>query len=99
MAGERAYYVYIMSNPSGITYVGVTNDVFRRVLEHKTGALEGFSKRYETKNLVYYEEFQYIHDAIFREKQIKAWRKEKKRTLIRTTNPRWDDLSKEWFTS
>jgi putative endonuclease len=94
---ERAYYVYIMSNNAGITYIGVTNDLFRRVNEHKTGALPGFTRKHKTHKLVYYEEFQYIEDAIFREKQIKAYSKEKKRNLIKSINPKWMDLSVDWY--
>jgi len=96
MKYERAYYVYIMSNKAGITYVGVTNDLFRRVSEHKAGALPGFTKRNKTHKLVYYEEYQYIEDAILREKQIKSYRKEKKRDLIKSINPKWSDLSADW---
>lgn len=93
---DKTYYVYIMSNPAGITYVGVTNDLYRRVQEHKSGTVPGFATANKTRKLVYYEEFQYIHDAIFREKQIKSWRKEKKRALIRSFNVKWTDISKEW---
>ena len=88
------YYVYIMSNNAGITYIGVTNNIARRVEEHKTGKFPGFSKRYKTHKLVYYEEHQYINDAIYREKQIKTWRQQKKRDLITFLNPKWEDLSK-----
>jgi putative endonuclease len=93
---DRLYYVYIMSNTAGITYIGVTNDLYRRVQEHKSGTIPGFAAANKTRKLVYYEEFHYIHDAIFREKQIKSWRGEKKRALIKKANPKWDDLSKEW---
>jgi putative endonuclease len=97
-AGEKpTYYVYIVSNPAGITYIGVTNDIFRRMQEHKSEALPGFSRTNKTNKLVYYEEFQYINDAIEREKQIKTWRKEKKRNLIKSVNPKWKDLSEDWF--
>lgn len=94
---QKSFYVYIMSNPAGITYVGMTNDIARRVSEHKSGVLPGFARKHGTKKLVYYEEFQYVEDAIAREKQIKSWRKEKKRTLIRELNPKWDDLSEGRF--
>ncbi len=94
---DRNYYVYIMSNNAGITYVGVTNDIFRRVEEHKASKIRGFSATNKTHKLVYYEEFQYIENAIFREKQIKSWRREKKRTLIRSSNPKWKDLSLDWY--
>lgn len=86
-----------MANLSGSTYVGVTNDLERRVQEHKQGRLEGFTKRYKIDMLMYYEEFDFIEDAIAREKQIKGWRKEKKRELIDSVNPKWLDLSRDWF--
>jgi len=94
---HASFYVYIMSNNSGLTYVGATNDIARRVEEHKTGSLPGFSRKYETHKLVHIEEFQYVEDAIMREKQIKNWRREKKRTLITNSNPKWTDLSEGWF--
>lgn len=99
MAGnKRTYYVYIMSNKAGITYIGMTNDLERRVAEHKTGKWPGFSREHETYRPVYYEEFQYVLEAIAREKQIKSWRKEKKRALIREFNPKWQDLGADWET-
>ncbi len=94
MAGNqdgRTYFVYIMSNN-----VGITNDIFRRVHEHKIGVFSGFSKVHSTHKLVYYEEYEYVEDAILREKQIKSWRKAKKRALIRNSNPKWRDLSDDW---
>ncbi len=94
---QNPFYVYIMSNNSGITYIGVTNDIARRVEEHKTGIHPGFSRKYKTHKLVHYEEYQYVEDAIAREKQIKGWRKEKKRALITTSNPTWSDLSDGWY--
>ena len=97
-AGEKpTNYVYIVANNSGITYIGITNDIFRRVDEHKSGKFPGFSTRYKTTKLVFYEEHQYVYDAIYREKQIKTWRKEKKRNLIKNQNPKWKDLSEAWF--
>ena len=97
-AGEiPTYYVYIVANNSGITYIGFTNNILRRVEEHKSGKHPGFSKRYKTIKLVYYEEHQYVYDAIYREKQIKTWRKEKKRNLIKSQNPKWKDLSEAWL--
>jgi putative endonuclease len=97
-AGDSpTYYVYIMSNNAGITYIGVTNNLVRRVDEHKTGCYPGFSKRYKTHKLVYYEEHYYINDAIYREKQIKSWRRQKKRDLITFLNPRWGDLSADFY--
>ena len=76
----------------------MTNDLERRVLEHKNGALDGFTKRYNIKRLVYYEEHQRVLDAIAREKQVKSWRREKKVELIELFNPEWDDVADGWYT-
>jgi len=94
---QYVFYVYLTSSSAGITYVGVTNDLARRVAEHKAGTLPGFSTKEGTHKLVYYEEFQYVEEAIAREKQIKSWRRKKKRALIRSSNPKWKDLSEGWF--
>lgn len=94
---KQIYYVYIMANKSGSTYVGVTSDIERRALDHKRRKLEGFTKKYKIDLLVFFEEFQYVEDAIKREKQIKGWRKEKKRELVESLNPKWVDLSEDWF--
>jgi putative endonuclease len=90
------FYVYILANKAGTIYTGVTNDLERRVREHKAGTLAGFTKKYKVALLVYYEEFEYVHDAIAREKQIKAYRREKKDALINEFNPKWEDLAKDW---
>jgi len=90
------YYVYIMTNNSGTLYTGVTNDLERRVAEHKAGTEEGFAAKYKTTRLMYYEATARIKDAIAREKQIKSWRRSKKIELIRAMNPRWRDLAEEW---
>jgi putative endonuclease len=87
------FYVYIMASPRGTLYTGVTNDLYRRVSEHKEEKMEGFSKRYGCKRLVYYEQHQYIYNAIGREKEIKNLVREKKEELIKTVNPQWEDLS------
>jgi len=91
------YYVYIMTNNSGTLYTGVTNDLQRRVFEHKNKLGEGFSKRYNLNRLVYYETTTDINAAIAREKQIKGWRRVKKFILINSFNPTWRDLSEEWI--
>ncbi len=86
------YYVYILTNKkSTVMYVGVTNDLQRRIREHKEEQIEGFTKRYHVHKLVYYEEFHEVNDAIAREKQLKGWSREKKNTLIATQNPDLDD--------
>jgi putative endonuclease len=89
------YYVYIMASRSGVLYAGVTNDISRRVGEHKEGQIPGFTKRYRVNRLVYYESFQDVNAAIAREKQIKSWRREKKGKLIEATNRDWNDLARE----
>ncbi len=91
------YFVYIMTNKSGTLYVGVTNNLERRISEHKNSLIEGFTKKYKINRLVYYEETNDILAAIHREKQSKGWLREKKIALIESVNPEWKDLSKEWF--
>lgn len=89
---ERKYCVYIMSSLSGVLYIGVTNDLERRVREHKGGALEGFTKTYRCHHLVYYEEFRFVDKALEREKQLKRWSRSKKIELIERVNPKWVDF-------
>ena len=90
------YYVYIMSNASKTLYIGVTNDIDRRVYEHRNKTTDGFTKRYNITKLVYFEIFNDITQAITRETELKGWLRKKKIALIATMNPKWDDLSKEW---
>ncbi len=97
MPGSRTYCVYIMANQSRTLYVGVTNNLKRRVLEHKQGEVQGFTSRYHIDQLVYFEVFGDIRAAIAREKQIKHWRREKKLRLIDSENPDWHDLSDGWY--
>ena len=77
-------------------YIGVTNNLQRRISEHKSKLIDGFTKKYNVTKLVYYEYQTDINRAIEREKEIKAWRRSKKDALVITMNPNWDDLSKEW---
>ena len=91
------YYVYILSSLSVKLYVGFTNNLIRRVYEHKQGLVEGFTRRYDIHRLVYYEETNDVEAAIFREKQIKKWRRSKKIDLIKSINPKWEDLSAGWY--
>jgi putative endonuclease len=77
-------------------YVGMTNDLERRLYEHKNKLIEGFTKRYNIDTLVYYEHTTDVFDTIAREKEIKKWRREKKNKLVESMNPQWKDLSKEW---
>jgi len=85
-----------MTNHSRTLYVAMTNDLCRRVAEHRDGLTGGFTRRYRINQLVYFEEYRDVRDAIQREKQIKAWRREKKIALIEQVNPHWDDLSVAW---
>ena len=89
----RSYFVYIPSSDRGVLYVGVTNDLPRRLAEHQQGMVEGFTSRYKVHRLVYFEETRDIRSALEREKQIKSWRREKKLALIREANPKFEDLS------
>ena len=86
------YVYFLASRPQGTLYVGVTNDLIRRVAEHKEGKVPGFTKRYGATKLVYWEEFGDPADAILREKKLKKWRRDWKRTLIEENNPHWADL-------
>ena len=87
------YFVYIMTNRSMTLYTGVTNDLMRRVREHKAGIGSGFTSKYKLDRLVYFERFEEVHNAIEREKLIKGWMRIKKIALIVSTNPAWKDLS------
>lgn len=92
-------YVYIMASVSGVLYVGVTSNLQRRVLEHKQGVREGFTKAYRCHKLVYVEQGESIGAVITREKELKAWRRVKKLALITKQNPKWIDLYEELFGS
>lgn len=89
---SKNYYVYIMSNHSRRLYIGMTNDLARRVYEHKNKLVAGFSSKYELTRLVYYEVFNSPLEAIAREKQLKGWTRAKKIALIEESNPIWEDL-------
>ena len=92
----RQYYVYIMASISRVLYIGVTNNLRRRVKEHKAGEVDGFTKRYNVNRLVHFEMTSDIRSAIAREKELKRWRRSKKIALIEANNPGWKDLSLEW---
>ena len=92
MRKQYQYYVYIASSISKRIYIGVTNNLPRRIYEHKKGLVDGFTKKYKIKKLVYYEETNDIYSAIEREKQLKKWRREKKIKLIEKDNSKWKDL-------
>jgi putative endonuclease len=89
----KGYFVYIMASPTGTLYTGITNDLQRRVHEHKIGLIPGFTQRYHIDRLVYYEETSNVFAALSREKQIKGWVRRKKIALIKSQNPEWKDLS------
>ena len=92
------YYLYILSNQkNGTLYIGVSNNLERRIFEHKNKLVEGFTKTYGLDKLVYFEIFQYINDAIKREKNMKKWKRQWKINLIEENNPNWNDLSADWF--
>jgi putative endonuclease len=92
----RQFYVYILaSRPGGTLYIGVTNDLIRRVYEHKNGFVEGFTKQYNVHRLVYFEVYNTAYDAIQREKNMKHWPRAWKTKLIARENPTWRDLYEE----
>src|SRR2546430_16658897 len=93
----RGYWIYIMASRSRVLYTGVTNDLARRVNEHKQSLIACFTRRYRITRLVYFEEYGDIRDAIAREKQIKGWVRSRKIKLIEERNPIWDDLAESLF--
>lgn len=93
----KTYYVYLMTNKSGTLYIGVTNNIRRRVREHKDKLVAGFTRRYRITRLIYYECFTDVHAAIAREKKIKGWVRRRKMDLVASTNPEWADLSDGWY--
>lgn len=92
------YYVYILaSQKNGTLYIGITNDLERRVYEHKTGIKKGFTKKYGVNMLVYFEVFKQVSEAIIREKQLKKWNRSWKIELIEKENLIWKDLARDWY--
>ena len=91
----KNYYVYVLTNYSKTLYTGVTNDLQRRVYQHKNKTVPGFTTKYRINRLVYYEVFNDVREAIAREKQIKGWLREKKIALIESMNPTWRELSED----
>ena len=91
------YYVYMLTNwKNNVLYIGVTNDLSRRLYEHSNHLVKGFTDRYNINKLVYFESCNDIRSAIAREKELKAWRREKKNALVEKHNPQWRDLSEDW---
>ncbi|MEI7653148.1 MAG: GIY-YIG nuclease family protein [bacterium] len=94
------YYIYILTNKLlTVLYIGVTNDLSRRVYEHRNKLVEGFTQKYNMSKLVHYEEYPSILEAIAREKQLKHWERKWKDELISKSNPEWKDLSEKWKVS
>jgi len=91
----RDYFVYIMASRSQVLYIGVTNDLARRVAQHKAGEVPGFTKKYKVTKLVYFEQYPDVRAAIAREKQLKGLLRKKKIALIESLNPDWKDLGEE----
>jgi len=94
--GNKIYYVYIITTQNNkVMYVGMTNNLKRRIYEHKNKLVDGFTKKYNINKLVYYESSSQIDTILNREKEIKKWRREKKNKLVETLNPEWKDLAVE----
>jgi putative endonuclease len=93
---RHIYHVYILASASRVLYTGITNDLQHRVLEHQARRVPGFTQKYKVTELMYFEAFRDVRDAIAREKQVKAWTRAKRITLIETLNPHWRDLSEDW---
>ena len=97
MTWSHNYYVYLLTNWNNkVIYVGMMNDLQRRIYEHKNKSVRGFASRYNVNKLVYFEHMTDVLQAIAREKEIKKWRREKKNRLVESMNPEWKDLSAEW---
>ena len=95
---EKSYYVYLLTNWNNqVMYVGITNNLERRIYEHKEKIVKGFTKKYNVNKLVYYEQTSDVVEALNREKEIKKWRRDKKNRLVFNTNPLWQDLSKDFL--
>jgi putative endonuclease len=99
MNEDYEFYTYIMASESGVLYTGMTNNLIRRVQEHKDGTIEWFTKKYKCHKLVYFEFTQYVYNAIAREKEIKHFLRKEKVALIESRNPSWKDLYPELLTS
>jgi putative endonuclease len=96
---EHRYFVYILASHSGTLYIGVTGNLRRRIWQHKQHAIAGFTETYDVTRLLYFETFHEVLQAIAREKQLKGWRRAKKIELLETKNPKWEDLSREWYSA
>jgi len=94
---RRTYYVYLLASRTYTLYTGITGSLEGRLRQHKEKEVAGFTSYYDVTRLVHYEEYQYVWDAIAREKQTKGWRRSKKIALIESLNPEWKDLAADWF--
>jgi len=95
---KHQYYIYIITNKKeGVLYIGVTNNLERRIFEHKNKLVKGFSSKYNLDKLIYFEEYQFIEEAIKREKNMKKWKRAWKINLVIKENPNWEDLAKNWY--
>ncbi len=97
MVGSRTYCIYILTNKSGTLYTGVTGNLKKRVWQHKTKEVKGFTEKYNIDRLIYYETFGDVWSAIAREKQIKGWVRRRKLELVASMNAEWHDLSDGWY--
>ncbi len=94
---NKTYYVYLITNWNNkVLYIGVTNNLERRLFQHKNKLIKGFTEKYNINKLVYFEQTNDIQSAITREKEVKKWRREKKNNLIESSNKTWEYLSKQW---
>jgi len=96
---EYRFYIYILGSLSGTLYIGMTNNLVKRTWQHKSHQIAGFAATYGVDRLLYFESFDDVRNAINREKQLKGWKRGKKIVLIEAQNPKWVDLSREWYES
>ena len=95
---DKQYFVYILTNQNNnVIYIGITNDLVRRISEHKNREINGFTKRYYLNKLVYYEEYNSAYEAISREKQLKNWHRDWKNNLVESVNKKWRDLNEDFY--
>ena len=94
---DHNYFAYIVASKSRTIYIGVTNNLLKRITQHKLKTYPGFSSTYNCDRLVWFERFEYVNNAIHRETELKGWRRSRKLALIETANPTWEDLSASWF--
>lgn len=96
-SSDRTYWVFMMTNRSGTLYIGMTNNLMRRIQEHRLGRAAGFTAKYKITRLIHAEGFSEVRDAVAREKQLKGWSRARKLALIAASNPDWRDLGNDWL--